>query len=288
MLVRQVKKVLNSSVVLAVDDSGRESILLGKGIGWGAKRGDTITADEAVQVFLPLGDPDSRALIELLSSIPSEYVLLAQEIIALAGTSLKVDLHPHLLLALTDHLHFAVEREKQGLRVQNGLALEMRSYYPGEYGIGMQALQLVNERLGTHLPEDEAANIAFHLVNARNDASTSFNALRAASLISEIVTIVSYALGHSFDHNELNHRRFVTHLQFFADRFFASSMLDKDGGFLYGLMRVRYPQAVACAEQVRQHVQKEYEQPLPDEEVGYLALHIERLRDRDSFQGESS
>ena len=66
MLVRQVKKVLNSSVVLAVDDSGRESILLGKGIGWGAKRGDTITADEAVQEIITYGRHVEQDMTEIV------------------------------------------------------------------------------------------------------------------------------------------------------------------------------------------------------------------------------
>ena len=34
-----IQKVLNSSVVLVQDDSGEESILLGKGIGYGRKAG---------------------------------------------------------------------------------------------------------------------------------------------------------------------------------------------------------------------------------------------------------
>lgn len=280
--MQTVKKVLNTSVVLACDEAGREAILLGKGIGFGAKAGDRVADGVTDQVFLPALDPDSRALIDLLSSISSAYVLLAQEIINRAGT-LAGGLDPHLLLALTDHLHFAVERERQGLRVQNGLAWEIRNYYPDEYRIGAEALPLIAARVGVQLPEDEAANIAFHLVNARNDTSTSFNALRAASLISEIVSIVTYALGHQFEHDELNHRRFITHLQFFADRVFGNKMVAKDGDFLYNLMATRYPEAIKSAEQIRRHMKVQYDIQLPDEEVGYLALHIERLRDREAF-----
>ena len=38
----QIRKVLNSSVVLVQEDNGEESILLGKGIGYGRKPGQTI------------------------------------------------------------------------------------------------------------------------------------------------------------------------------------------------------------------------------------------------------
>ncbi|WP_300366667.1 CAT RNA binding domain-containing protein [uncultured Subdoligranulum sp.] len=37
-----IRKVLNSSVVLVQDESGEESILLGKGIGYGRRPGQSI------------------------------------------------------------------------------------------------------------------------------------------------------------------------------------------------------------------------------------------------------
>lgn len=274
---QRITKVLNSSVVLATDDAGRESILLGRGIGYGRKSGECIDEGVVDRVFLPAGDPDSRGLVDLLTSIPPAFVLLARDIIAAAGTELKVDLHPHLLLVLTDHLHFAAERHKQGIKVVNRLAWEMRSYYPDEYRVGTAALRTINERLDLDLPEDEATNIAFHLVNARNDPHSSFDAHRAAALISELVAIVSYRLGMTVAPTDLDQRRFAVHLQFFADRLFTGRLLDSDG-FLYEQIHAKYPQAHETAHILRHHVQTHYGVDLPDEEVGYLGLHIQRLR----------
>ena len=48
-----IQKVLNSSVVLVQDDSGEESILLGKGIGYGRKAGEPIERQPSDRVFLP-------------------------------------------------------------------------------------------------------------------------------------------------------------------------------------------------------------------------------------------
>jgi beta-glucoside operon transcriptional antiterminator len=221
--------------------------------------------------------PDSAALVELLGTIPATFALLARDVIALARTELKVDLHPHLLLALTDHLHFAAERHKQGLRVVNRLSWEMRTYYPDEYAVGTTALELVNERLDLDLPEDEATNIAFHLVNARNDGHTSFDALRAATLISELVAIVSYRTGRTFAPQDLDHRRFVVHLQFFADRLLTGRLLDRDGDFLFEQIRTKYPRAIETAYLLQQHVRARYDVELPAEEIGYLGLHLQRL-----------
>lgn len=274
---QRITKVLNSSVVLATDENGHECILLGRGIGYGHKPGEVVEAGVVDRVFLPVGDPDSAALVELLGTIPATYALLARDVIVLAQTALKVDLHPHLLLALTDHLHFAAERHQQGLRVVNRLSWEMRTYYPDEYAVGMAAVALVNERLGIDLPEDEATNIAFHLVNARNDSHTAFDALRAATLISELVAIVSYRTGRSLTAADLDHRRFIVHLQFFADRLLTGRLLDRDGSFLYEQLSAKYPEAIETAHLLEQHVRARYEVNLPDEEIGYLGLHVQRL-----------
>ncbi len=40
-----IKKVLNSSVVLVEDERGVERVLLGKGIGFAARPGDTVAPD---------------------------------------------------------------------------------------------------------------------------------------------------------------------------------------------------------------------------------------------------
>ena len=47
----RIKKVLNSSVVLVEDDAHQESILLGKGIGFGQKPGNVIVENQKNQVF---------------------------------------------------------------------------------------------------------------------------------------------------------------------------------------------------------------------------------------------
>ena len=47
----RIKKVLNSSVVLVEDDAHQESILLGKGIGFGQKPGNVIVENQENQVI---------------------------------------------------------------------------------------------------------------------------------------------------------------------------------------------------------------------------------------------
>ncbi|MFT3833997.1 MAG: PRD domain-containing protein [Micropruina sp.] len=277
----RIKKVLNSSVVLVSDADDAELILLGKGIGYGRKPGAEVPEDAQDQVFLALRHPVAKDLLELLNSIPPEFLELAREIIDHAERELHTTLHPHLYVALTDHLHFAVERARSGLTVVNRLAWEIQSYYPEEYRIGSFGRELLRERLVVELPEEEAANLAFHIANARHvDELTAFNAFEAAKLIDQVVTIVTYGMGVSVSPDNVHFSRFVTHMRYFADRFFADRMLTSADDFLFHELRKRYPQAMACAERVRSHVAGVQQRALPNEEVAYLALHIQRVSER--------
>ena len=272
--MQTIKKVLNSSVVLVEDERGVERVLLGKGIGFGQKAGTEIEATAGDRVFVSLDDADHRNLVELLAQIPAEFVELTRAIVADAeGEGLELD--AHIYLALTDHLHFAAERQRRGLLVANRLAWEMRTVYPAHYEVGVRAVARVNARLGIELPDEEAANVAFHLVNAEV-GKAGVDSLRVVQLIRAITTIVSNTSNVRVDRHDLNSSRFVTHLQFFAERFFAGRLLTSEDDFLFNSLSERYPRAVASAERVRAFVLKEHQATLPNEEVAFLALHIAR------------
>jgi beta-glucoside operon transcriptional antiterminator len=270
-----IKKVLNSSVVLAMDDAGTELVVLGKGIGYGRKAGELVTPDDANQVFVSLPEGDQRHLVELLSQIPSEYIELTRMIVSLAETD-GLSLDPHIYLSLTDHLAFAVERQRKGIVTVNRLAWEVRTIYPRQYSVGERAVVLLEERLGIPLPEEEAANIAFHLVNA-DVGNTGVDSMRIVTLVSQIAAIVTHSTGVQLHNDDLHGARFVAHLQYFSRRFFDGKVLTSEDDFLFTSLRTRYPSAMSAAERVRTFVRHEYTSDLPNEEIAFLALHIARI-----------
>ena len=273
----QIRKVLNSSVVLVRDDAGEESILLGKGIGYGRKAGETIERQSSDRVFIPLSNPDAQPMIELFSSIGPEYLELTQDIVADAEQTLNVQLSPHIYLMLTDHLHFAVERQQKGIVVTNRVFWEIKHFYRIEYAIGQRGLGRIKQKLGVELPDEEAGNIAFHLVNARMDANAGYDAMRAAQLIGEITNIVTYSMNCTVSGESIHYTRFISHLQYFAERFFSGKLMDSEDDFLFQQMQQSYPAAMACAEKIRTFILRKYGVFLPNEETAYLALHIARL-----------
>ena len=166
--------------------------------------------------------------------------------------------------------------------ITNRVFWELKTFYPKEYQIGKKALEIVEQEIGgVVLPEEEAANIAFHIVNAQKEEKVQYDAMRAAKLIGRVITLVTYFMNCQPDKESIHYSRFLSHMQYFAERFFTDRMLDSSDDFLYAQMEKGYPKALACAEKVRTHIIKEYNKGISNEEVAYLAVHIQRLASRE-------
>jgi len=272
-----IKKSLNNSMLL-VDNDQREMILFGKGIGFGAKPGTNIDLAQVEKVFLPLSDLKSRHFLSLTDTIPAAFFDISHEILILARRLCGDKLNSVLLFTLAEHLHFAVERSRSGQMILNKLSWEVKRYYPQEYSVGLQARAQVNEKFEVELPEEEAVNIAFHLINASSQDDDS-TAHQQVELVNRIADIVRYKLGKSIDTQSVNYMRFITHLRYFAERVLAGKIaLTETDDFYQELMRHR-PDAMTVAWAIRDYVQDKYQLTLPKDELTWLSIHISRLMD---------
>lgn len=109
-----IKRVYNNNVVM-VDDAGTERIAVGKGIAFGRKRGDVLDSASFEKVFT-LDDPTQLSRLErLIKGIPSEYLLIAEDIVSMLRRESASVIDDNVLIALTDHISMALEREQAGI-----------------------------------------------------------------------------------------------------------------------------------------------------------------------------
>jgi len=271
-----IKKSLNSSVVL-VEQNGQPMILLGKGIGYGKKPGMSIKHDSVSQVFMPVDNLYVKRMIEGIDSIEEVYFEIAQQVVRHAEKVLEAKLNPNIYLSLTDHLNFAVERWKKGINISNRVYWEIKTYYSAEYQIGEFSLQCLRQRLGYTLPIEEAANVAFHIINGQDDNSENIDGARVALLVAKIVNIVKYTVGDKRLQDDIHYERFITHVKFFSKRFFSEKMLDDQDSMLYDHLKLKYPRAIECAQRIKKYIYEHHQKEVSNEEVTYLAVHIYRL-----------
>lgn len=272
----KVKKSLNANAILAINDDNSEYILFGKGIGFGKKVGDKVDTDTINQTFIPLKNSELKEYISILESIPAELLELTRLVIVEAEDRLACKLNSSIYFMLSDHLNFAIERFKNNINVTNRIFWEIKNYYPKEFSIGLYALKLIKREFGYILPEEEAANVAFHIINAQSSPDMKADGMNYAKLIASVNSLIRYSINTEFDTSSVHYQRFITHLKFFAERFFNEKMLD-DSGQLFEQIVQLYPRATEISFLIKDHLETLYLKKITKEEIAYLAIHINRL-----------
>jgi beta-glucoside operon transcriptional antiterminator len=271
----RIKKVLNVNVVLAEQDN-EEYITFGKGIGYHQKVGNTISEKDVSKKFAPVEGGLKSEMIQSLNSIDPVYIEITTEIVDFAEKKLNESLLPNIYYSLTDHLSFAVQRYKDKQVLGNRIYWEMKTYYPEMFEIGEYGLQVLSSKLGVQLPKEEAANIAFHVINASTKSTGKINIIDVTQLMDNVLQTIRTLTGGSIETSGLNYERFITHVKFFAERYLSDSMLSDDEGLLKNVYSL-YPEASKIAIKTEKAIVAIYDKELTQEELAYLIIHIHRL-----------
>ncbi|MEJ8303867.1 BglG family transcription antiterminator LicT [Saccharibacillus sacchari] len=272
----QILRVLNNNVITSLDENETEIVVMGRGLAFQKKPGDEVETDKIEKIFRPESNDSSRKLKELLEQIPMEYVQLTEDIRKLAALMLDKEFGDTIYLSLTDHIHFAVERHQRGLDIKNGLLLEVKSLYKAEYQVGRSALNLIKDRLGVELPDDEAGFIALHLVNAQLGEEMPV-LMDITKIIQDILDLVRKYFGLKYNEDSISYYRFVTHLKFFAQRLISGDHSGNNYDSLYEIVKENCPEAYPCTELIEAYIAEHYDYRLNKEEMLYLTIHIDRI-----------
>jgi len=272
----KIAKILNNNVVVVQDKHGGEQVVMGRGLAFQRRVGDTLDKARIEKIFALQSDELMHRLGDLLSQIPLEVMTTCDRIIQLAAQRLGT-LQESLYITLTDHCHFAIERQHKGLTIKNVLLWEIKRLYPKEFELGQEARAIIAQRLNVQLPEDEAGFIALHLVTAQLNSEMP-EVMHVTRVLQEILQLVKYQLQIEYDEESLSYQRFVTHLKFFAQRMLTRTVVPDDDLSLHRAVKDNYANAWKCAEKLAQHLQKSYQRELTAEEIMFLTIHIERVR----------
>ena len=271
-----IEKVINNNIISAYEKSGAEVIVMGRGIGFKKKQGEVVPADQISKIFRIKSRTLTEQFKELLANMPLERVRISDEIISHAKDHLKLKLNQSIYVTLTDHINFAIERVSQGIEPQNALLWEIKRFYPQEFQLGIYALELIQDRLGILLPEDEAGFIALHFVNAEYGTDIR-DAVKFPDQMQAIVDIVEHELGILLDESSLHYERFMTHIKFLIQRIYRKELLSSEDRELSLMMQRKYPREYECSVKVAEYIMQATGSRLSEEEIMYLSVHIRRV-----------
>jgi len=240
-----------------VNDQGEEIILRGLGIGFQKKVNDRLEDSKVEKIYSMHSKTALSKMQSLVNDIPLEHIQVCTEIIDDIKKTFDKTLNDNIYITLTDHLSFAIERQHLDLQFKNALLLETKRFYQEEYQLGVHAIEVIKERLGVTLLEDEAGFIALHIVNAELDTDMS-DMMKITELIQDILQITKDYYQVALDEDSLDYDRFVTHLKYFGQRMFHNKTIKDDDFKLQEMIRTNYKKDYQCAEIINQYISDKY------------------------------
>lgn len=270
----EVIKPFNNNVVLA-KQQGIEKILIKKGIGFSAKAGDRIPkATDLERVFVIENPETSQKFKQLISGIDQQLVGVCEEVLHLICTATGEKLNEEMHIRLTDHIAFTVLRLQKNDRIENPFLVEIETLYGKEMAIAREAIALLEKALGLSIPDAEAGFIALHIHSLKSKDKLS-NTIKYAYICNSALEIIEDELGIAIDRKSIDYARFTSHVRYAVERILKNIAIKND---LLATIKKTYQDSYRLAKVVAAMMQDELYAKVPEEEIGYLAMHIERLK----------
>ena len=273
----RITKILNHNSFMGIESKNdQECLIMGKGVAFGKKVGQTVSVTGDARVYSLKELTDRGEAKDIIKSVSPLCLELANEVLDQAEEEFgKVD--RSILFTMADHLDFAVRRIQNGEQISNPLTDDIRIMFYKEYKVAGCIRDLLKEKLGIRIDEHEIGYIALHVHAAIVDENVS-QAMEIARTVRECICMVEEETGKSIDVMSLSYNRLMNHVRYMVARAIHGEKLKMS---LNDYMSVKFPGPYMTAEKICRKMEKRLKLPIPDIEIGYLAMHLERMMDRE-------
>lgn len=271
-----VNHVFNNNVVLVTDpSSNKETILLGKGLGFHQKKGALLPHND-IRIEKKFYLEDEQYLEqyrELLKQVDKDVFGISEEIIGLITKEFTANINEYVHLALPDHIQFALYRIRNGLKIINPFLFEIKTLYSKEFALALQAADLLSNTFEIDIPESEIGFLALHIHSALNFIPVH-RTVTFASLLADFVKMIEEEQSYSIDRNSTEYLQFVTNFRFAIERIKESTNYHSS---LINGIETSLPIAYAYSKRLYCLIETRLEIIPNREEITLLSLDIDRL-----------
>lgn len=270
-----LKKILNNNVIMAQDlDTKEEAVLIGRGLGFQAELGEEVPDEKIEKIFYFFDEDQYKQYKNVLDNIDKNIIGLTEEILAMVAKELAEPLNEHIHVALADHINFTLERLEGNLDIENPFLGEIKALYPRDFELACRAARMIEEKFKVKIPEGERGFIAMHLHSARANRDLS-RTVKYTSMINKMVEIIETELNIKLDRDEINFARLLVHLRFALERIDRGIPIKNP---LQARIKKEFGKSYKIAEKIAKFIRERMGKNPPQDELGYLALHIQRIR----------
>lgn len=273
-----IKQILNNNVVIALDDSDNEIIVMARGIGFKCKIEDKVNESNYRDVKkYVLNDAGYEEFQRAYESIPQDIIELSSTLLEKEKKQKNIpNISINAVLLLADHINETIKRLKKGLYLRNALSNEIKMFYADEFEIGKLAKSFLLEKYEVVLDDDEISFIVTHLINLNSNNMNE--TIVSIQIVDELVNIVRRMMNIELKVNSYVYMRLITHLKYFSYRIVKkkkiNSTYDKK---LELFVKTNYKLAYSCALAMKRYIASKYMYEIVNDEIIYLTLHLENL-----------
>lgn len=273
----RVRKALNHNTLIAISmDDNQEYLLIGKGIGFGKKVTERFEIPENVEctVYSLQEQTERGKAMELIKGIDPIYLEIAGKVLTKSEEVFgKID--RRILFPMADHIAFAVQRIRANEQISNPLTDDIRALFHMEYKTAECVKDILWEMLQVEIDEHEIGYIALHIHSAIEDENVALS-MQIAMAVRECIRMIEEETGQTIDVMSLSYNRLMNHIRYMVARSIKGEKLKLN---MNDYMSVKFPKSYAMAVEVCKQLEKQLHRnsPLDEVEIGYLAMHIERV-----------
>ncbi|NKD30972.1 PRD domain-containing protein [Enterococcus casseliflavus] len=270
----EIHRIINNNVITSRNKQGKEIVLMGKGVAYLKKVGDTIESSVVEKQFI-LTENELTRYVDVIEAIPADYIELAIDTFNQAEQQLKIKPSSIAYVMLADHLHSSVERAQDGIFMRNEMLNEIKNFFPKEYEISKQTFAKVEQMSKMRLPSDEIGFIAFHILNVSGGIKND----ERIKMIDQVTKIIEDYFSIKLRKESIYYERFLTHMKYFCTRLFSDEHLhlEKNDTTLFELLRTQHPNTSKCVDSIQEYIEGTFQVKISKEEKGFLIIHINNL-----------
>lgn len=271
----RIIKNINNNFALAQDCKGKMLIVSGKGIGFGVVPREIKDIKVIQRSFYNVDE----VYISMINDLPEEMIWISNKIVEQANLTLDKPISNNIIFTLADHIKFSINRHQKHMNMKLPITCDIEQLFEKEVSLGEYGLQLIKERLHIHLPKEEAAYIALHILNFEEQEKTKQGLNE--EVIEDITSIIEKEYERNIDRKNFNYSRFISHMHYLIKRSKTNHLIFSQNESIYIKLKDSYPKTNDCVEKVNIYLTGKLHIELTNEEKLYLMLHINRLCTRE-------
>lgn len=269
--MKKIIKILNHNAIIVHDQESNDILLaMEKGIGFGRKISEVISFEQITTIYHIHTSTQVKG-DHLLNAIDPIYIEIAHDILNHYKDFFKV-VDESKLLPLADHIAFAIQRMKNHMSIHNPFSNEIRLLYPQEWEIAAKSREIIFNKLSILINDDEIGYITLHLNNAQDLSQDQ--GLMVAMILKETIEEIENEYRIEVNRSSLSYSRLMMHMKYLIARLKEAETINLD---MEEFTKANIPKAYGVAQRIVNRVIDAMDTEVPNVEVGYLAMHIDRI-----------